>query len=631
VKKFLIVCALSLGAWGLLGADQALAAVSPVEGYAWSSNVGWISFSCKDSISCGTSNYGVNLDRDSGALSGYAWNSAIGWISFNAGDMSGCPVSPCPAKVENGVLTGWAKVINGSSAQGWEGWIHLSGPSYTTSFDGLEFTGYSWSDDVIGWMKWNPAFGPGVYSEGGRNLTTGLSGGGNNSDVKVGETNLCDQGTCVYSYEDGISIDLVANPGDGYMFDTWTGGDVGDCSVPESRICSKVLMDADKEIRAVFKVDPNPPPPPAGPQCNDCIDNDGDGKADWLDDPDCSGPGDQYEDPVMLDVTVVVDSGSGGKVVSTPAGIDCGEDCSKEYDTAETVTLTALPFGSNSTFLYWAGDCEGDSPVCELTMTASHQAEAYFGEVGSQTLFVEIIGDNGGEGAVFSTGDEISCEPECTAVFEFDTVVSLIAEPAPGSTFWEWQGACSGKVPQCAVTMDGTKEVVARFGIGPPPEDECPAGGVGICPQCNDGEDNDGDGFTDFPLDPECGSALDNNESATGANCPTDGPSKCPQCNDGVDNADPEDSLADYPDDKGCFSYADNSEVDPKVPDNCPEGGPGLCPQCSDGIDNDKDGKADWAGLDTDADGTIDVQADPSCQGDPNKNNEAAAVVWDEI
>jgi hypothetical protein len=44
-----------------------------------------------------------------------------------------------------------------------------------------------------------------------------------------------------------------------------------------------------------------------------------------------------------------------------------------------------------------------------------------------------------------------------------------------------------------------------RNDVGPPPETE---------PQCSDGDDNDGDTFTDFPADPQCADANDNNEAA---------------------------------------------------------------------------------------------------------------------
>jgi len=47
---------------------------------------------------------------------------------------------------------------------------------------------------------------------------------------------------------------------------------------------------------------------------------------------------------------------------------------------------------------------------------------------------------------------------------------------------------------------------------------------TGVCgstiPQCGDGADNDGDGLTDFPADPGCVSAIDNDETNTAANQP---------------------------------------------------------------------------------------------------------------
>src|SRR5512133_3036518 len=61
-----------------------------LSGYAWSENIGWISFNCTNNNSCGTSgNYGVNVSTTN--LSGYAWSENIGWITFNSAELSGCP------------------------------------------------------------------------------------------------------------------------------------------------------------------------------------------------------------------------------------------------------------------------------------------------------------------------------------------------------------------------------------------------------------------------------------------------------------------------------------------------------------------------------------------------------------
>lgn len=99
-----------------------------VSGYSWSSNIGWLSFNCTNSSSCGTVDYGLRVDNASGLFSGYAWSPNIGYISFNQSDLSGCPSSLCEARVAGGLsgaypkqVTGWAKVLSTGN------WMHLRG------------------------------------------------------------------------------------------------------------------------------------------------------------------------------------------------------------------------------------------------------------------------------------------------------------------------------------------------------------------------------------------------------------------------------------------------------------------------------------------------------------------------
>lgn len=104
-------------------------------------------------------------------------------------------------------------------------------------------------------------------------------------------------------------------------------------------------------------------------------------------------------------------------------------------------------------------------------------------------------------------------------------------------------------------------------------------------PECFDGEDNDGDGFIDFPNDIGCSSVRDGAEAN-------------PQCSDGVDNDG--DALIDFPADPGCSSTSDLSE--------------GNDPHCGDGLDND-------------GDGMIDFPADLGCASltDTNETNQACS------
>lgn len=65
--------------------------------------------------------------------------------------------------------------------------------------------------------------------------------------------------------------------------------------------------------------------------------------------------------------------------------------------------------------------------------------------------------------------------------------------------------------------------------------------------ECEDGLDNDGDTFTDFPLDPGCTSGLEDDELGT------------TECDDGTDNDG--DTFTDYPDDSGCDDASDDNEA----------------------------------------------------------------------
>ena len=123
-----------------------------VYGWAWSENIGWISFN--NTTGEGSTNYGVNIEPD-GVFSGYAWSENIGWISFNQAELSGCPSAPCRAEVNlsNYEVSGWARAL--AYGDGWDGWISLRGSGYGIKINGTEFEGWAWGDNVVGWISFN--------------------------------------------------------------------------------------------------------------------------------------------------------------------------------------------------------------------------------------------------------------------------------------------------------------------------------------------------------------------------------------------------------------------------------------------------------------------------------------------
>jgi len=123
-------------------------------GYAWSENIGWISF---NNITGGGSNYGVNIDPSTGDLSGYAWSEHIGWISFNRSDTGNPPENPFKngtpiAKYDknSNEVTGWMRVL--AHGEGWDGWIKFY--DAILDIDGY-WHGWAWSDVVVGWISFN--------------------------------------------------------------------------------------------------------------------------------------------------------------------------------------------------------------------------------------------------------------------------------------------------------------------------------------------------------------------------------------------------------------------------------------------------------------------------------------------
>lgn len=135
-------------------------------------------------------NHGVHVSAN-GSMSGYAWSPNIGWISFNSGDVSGCPSGSCAPQLnrQTGAVTGWARAVAGTGPSihtgDWGGWISLSGSTYSVSATGCQWQGTAWGggstlgNGVIGWLSFSgPSYGvtgtgDACVSVSGADLTAG--------------------------------------------------------------------------------------------------------------------------------------------------------------------------------------------------------------------------------------------------------------------------------------------------------------------------------------------------------------------------------------------------------------------------------------------------------------------------
>jgi hypothetical protein len=146
--------------------------------------------------------------------------------------------------------------------------------------------------------------------------TVGSSPGGISCGADCGET-----------YPSGTVVTLSAAPATGSMFQGWSGGCAG------ADPCT-VTGNATVTVGATF----------------------------------AAAPPSSY----ALSVT----EAGPGKVTSSPAGINCGTDCSETFASGTAVTLTATP-AKGARFVGWSGACSGTG-ACSVVLSAPASAWATF-------------------------------------------------------------------------------------------------------------------------------------------------------------------------------------------------------------------------------------------------------------
>jgi RHS repeat-associated protein/uncharacterized repeat protein (TIGR02543 family) len=240
-------------------------------------------------------------------------------------------------------------------------------------------------------------------------LTTTKSGNGSGTIASL-QTGIDCGATCSAVYDWGSSLTLAATPATGSTFTGWSGACTG-----TDTTCT-VTMDQLQAVHADFTL-------------------------------------------IKLTLTVTQTGRGTGTITSAPAGIDCGALCSSSYDWGTAVTLTAVP-SADSLFNGWTGACTGTATTCTVTLDQAQAISADFAPA-FKTLRIATLGS--GIGTITSSPAGIDCGTVCRADFAPNTVVTLTASPASGSTFGGWSGACTGTALACTVTLDQTRSVNATF------------------------------------------------------------------------------------------------------------------------------------------------------------------------
>ncbi len=237
-------------------------------------------------------------------------------------------------------------------------------------------------------------------------LTVTLSGnGGGRVTSSVGGIDC--GATCAQNYPPNTTVTLTAQPAVGSVFAGWMGGCTG-----TSPTCDVTLAQA-TTVTATF---------------------------------------------TLQTFTVTVGKVGVGTGTVMGSGINCGSTCTTTVNYGTAITLTAAPLAL-SNFIGWSAPCTGTG-ACTTTITANTTITAAFA---LDDISMTVTKSGNGSGTVTSAPAGINCGVDCDQIYVANTMVTLTAAPATGSTFSGWSGAgCTG-TGTCAVTMTTAVLVTATF------------------------------------------------------------------------------------------------------------------------------------------------------------------------
>ena len=145
-----------------------------------------------------------------------------------------------------------------------------------------------------------------------------------------------------------------------------------------------------------------------------------------------SAPTGTVQGLAQFTLTVSTTGPGSGTLTSAPAGIDCGTDCTQDYDDGTSVTLSHAA-AADSVFNGWSGDCTG-SGACVVAMDQARSVSARFelSNPGATTLFSSVLpsarsgSTGGGASAPGTSGAQAAGGP----ITVFASVINAGANPA---------------------------------------------------------------------------------------------------------------------------------------------------------------------------------------------------------
>ena len=112
-------------------------------------------------------------------------------------------------------------------------------------------------------------------------------------------------------------------------------------------------------------------------------------------------------------LTVVKDGTGTGTVTSSPAGINCGTDCTETYNSGTSVTLTAAPSIGSIVGGWSGGGCSGTGLTCTVTMDAAKTVTVTFTLPATYTISGNVFIDSGSGTPAYDNNGVQNCIGAC--------------------------------------------------------------------------------------------------------------------------------------------------------------------------------------------------------------------------
>lgn len=258
-----------------------------------------------------------------------------------------------------------------------------------------------------------------------RPLTLAPTGPANAGVLRVGQASCPVGQNCASDHPAGATVTITAEPAATFEFRTWGGA----CAGTSGPSCTVTMSDA-RTVSAEF------------------------GSAPVL-----------AAQRLSLALT-----GTSGRVVSTPAGIDCSViveetsgSCAADFPAGSTVQLQATGIAS-STLGGWSGACSGNAAACSVTMSAARSVGAQW--VGGGAGLVRVSPSGTGIVRLVSTPAGIDCSRDgrrndgtCAVRLRPGTSVTVTGTTERFSIFTTVTGSCTALPCTLTSAPDGERGI----------------------------------------------------------------------------------------------------------------------------------------------------------------------------